>query len=1211
MKRIKTAREVFGAALRYSLIAAVLGFPISAGAYPDVAFAASLADSSRPNQSYAAANVTATSFRFPLDNDWSITLGFGDTTELGTHLGEDVYQPEGTEVYAAADGIVKFAGHASGYGDAVVIEHCTGSEYVCTFYSHLSSRLGLEVSPDEEVSGGQLIGYIAYDDEDGGDWSPHIHFGIRKGPHQSGWVYHDYDPPGDIADWYNPSRFIETYEGRPQDRSLVSPAEGEYQDRVYWLQNGKLYWVTEFIDGDSEKGSTIDGMSSLPGWEEDKISEFWPGLLSSYIGWPAGMAKFITTGSKSNGLLLRKIGSDDIYLIHGGRRVWFPDAAAVEYAGYSLADVIDVSDGILALLDRVTDSAAQIESSGDVIVAPGQSFSIWIETKNTGTSVWREELQYRLGWRSGFEQFTDSEIIHRIALASSEDVTPGIAKRWSVRGITAPSAPGDYFIVWQMVREDVYWFGDTANIRVMVRELNDPPHVPSAPSGTGVGYTKNSYTYSTSALDPDGDELQYTFDWGDGTISKTDYIGSGVSASLSHSWGKPGTYRIRVKAADRGGASSDWSIAKMVVFNVLPPSAPSPPTLLFPADDAIVPGTLVTFEWKTSAGVNKYFLEVNTTSSWDETKRKFYGTVDGTSKTMADIYLLTNGVKRWFPDKAAVESAGYSMADVVADFPGDGTTYYWRMRARNVAGWGAWSTTMSFVNMSEPSAPTLNSPADKAEVSGTSVTFEWQALEEANNYLLEVNTAPDWGRDTRMFYGEVGNVTQYQDTAYLNDSTTYYWRVRAGNGAGWSTPSVTRSFISVTPILSSPTEGAKVAGASVIFQWQTSEGVDKYLLEVNTDSKWDEDDRRFYGVVGNVAEYEDTDYPNDGTTYYWRVWAHSDAGWVFRSTSWSFVNTSVEKPSTPTLSSPDKEKDGAKVKVSGASVTFKWVVSARADKYFLEVNTDPKWGKEKRKFLGNVGDVTEFKDKGYPSNGTTYYWRVRAGNASGWSDWSESRSFFNTTEVLAPALSFPEDGDKASGTSITFKWTAPEGAQKYLLEVVRTPPPVLISGSFEVDEESVWEKGTTRYRGNVGKVVTKKVAGFPDDGTTYYWRVRAGGKRGWSSWSETWSFINGNFDNLSAPILSSPADGARVTGTSVTFKWKAVQGACNYQLEVNSSRFWDKRTRQYRLTVGNVGIKKVTDFPNDGSRYYWRVRARNAAGWSDWSESQTFVNGPP
>jgi hypothetical protein len=40
---------------------------------------------------------------------------------------------------------------------------------------------------------------------------------------------------------------------------------------------------------------------------------------------------------------------------------------------------------------------------------------------------------------------------------------------------------------------------------------NNPPTTPSDPLGPSLGYTENSYKYSTSATDPDGDQVKYTF----------------------------------------------------------------------------------------------------------------------------------------------------------------------------------------------------------------------------------------------------------------------------------------------------------------------------------------------------------------------------------------------------------------------------------------------------------------------------------------------------------------------------------------------------------------------------------------------------------------------------------------------------------------------------------------------------------------------------
>ena len=65
-----------------------------------------------------------------------------------------------------------------------------------------------------------------------------------------------------------------------------------------------------------------------------------------------------------------------------------------------------------------------------------------------------------------------------------------------------------------------------------------------------------AYEYTVIAADPDADALLYTFNWGDGTISTTILVDSGVATSVSHTWTEPGTYAVQVKATDSQGAAS-------------------------------------------------------------------------------------------------------------------------------------------------------------------------------------------------------------------------------------------------------------------------------------------------------------------------------------------------------------------------------------------------------------------------------------------------------------------------------------------------------------------------------------------------------------------------------------------------------------------------------------------------------------------------------
>lgn len=99
------------------------------------------------------------------------------TSKFGTrwgkkHSGIDIGCPEGTPIYAAADGKVVFSGEKSGYGMTIIILHLDNS---FTIYAHNSKNL---VSEQKQVKKGEKIALVG---QTGKATGPHLHFEIRKG----------------------------------------------------------------------------------------------------------------------------------------------------------------------------------------------------------------------------------------------------------------------------------------------------------------------------------------------------------------------------------------------------------------------------------------------------------------------------------------------------------------------------------------------------------------------------------------------------------------------------------------------------------------------------------------------------------------------------------------------------------------------------------------------------------------------------------------------------------------------------------------------------------------------------------------------------------------------------------------------------------------------------------------------------------------------
>ena len=165
--------------------------------------------------------------RFPLAA-WMVTQEFGTWNPAweGYHLADDLDAAPGDPVVAPVGGVVRaryFGSAISGYGGLMLVEHTVGGETFVSLYGHVSTRRGSPVSVGETIAAGQIIAYVADDDEDGGAWGPHLHFGIRRGAFDAGatvcgaWLYVGYTRAcaeatheAQRASWHNPTEFLLT-----------------------------------------------------------------------------------------------------------------------------------------------------------------------------------------------------------------------------------------------------------------------------------------------------------------------------------------------------------------------------------------------------------------------------------------------------------------------------------------------------------------------------------------------------------------------------------------------------------------------------------------------------------------------------------------------------------------------------------------------------------------------------------------------------------------------------------------------------------------------------------------------------------------------------------------------------------------------------------------------------------------------------------------
>jgi len=302
-----------------------------------------------------------------------------------------------------------------------------------------------------------------------------------------------------------------------------------------------------------------------------------------------------------------------------------------------------------------------------------------------------------------------------------------------------------------------------------------------------------------------------------------------------------------------------------------------------------------------------------------------------------------------------------------------------------------------------PGAPDIWSPSDNTINADLDITLKWNAPEtggEVDFYLFEVKTLSD---SSLITSGIVSNFTlQYYLTNIFNYSTTYIWRIAAGNDFG-TTYSNYFTFTTKNepvveldpPILTSPENNAIDIILPTILQWQDVIGATGYeiqLRDVNNISTITMDTTSATSELTlSISSLE------DGTKYVWSVRATSATD----TSEWRrrYFTTHAGIPDIVTFVNPANNDTG--IVIGTDKIT--WNYQTNTD--YIQI-----WVEDTSTAIANLIKNVYLPDTNYlirSSNGfedsTWYRLRGRAFNEIGASNWTDWILFKTSTPPPIPA----------------------------------------------------------------------------------------------------------------------------------------------------------------------------------------------------------------
>ena len=405
---------------------------------------------------------------------------------------------------------------------------------------------------------------------------------------------------------------------------------------------------------------------------------------------------------------------------------------------------------------------------------------------------------------------------------------------------------------------------------------------------------------------------------------------------------------------------------------------------------------------------------------------------------------------------------------------------------------------------------------------------------------------------------------------------TYLYRVVAFNEAGESAPSKL-DFVNTPnetdlPPVPGDLRAELIAPRAIKLTWNDVAGETGYVIERRIDGS-PEAFARVGSTNAGVTTFTD-DGLLAGKTYLYRVRSVNAVG-TSGPSNVAFATTPREDgPTAPVAPRLEASLAGER------AIRLNWTNVANETGYRIERRVDGS-PEPFREIAATGADVTTYTDDGLEP-GKTYIYRVRAFNAAGNSEYSNTAFRTISRDAAAPA----------TPTDVAATLIAPRAARVTWDDVVN-------ERGYRIERRVDGSAEEWRVVGTVGANVTSFAQDGLLAGKTYLYRVRAFNDAGASEPSSAASVRTPDETPVvpAAPRLEASLAGPR----AIRLNWTNVAGETGYRVE----RRVDGSTDPFR-EIARTGADVTTstdDALEPGKTYLYRVRAFNAAGNSVYSNT--------